>query len=164
MRYGRTLAVLAIVALAMTACSKDASTTTSGASGTSTQSGSSILPPVTGGGQGSSQEEASEGAEEASGEGDLGSQAASGKAVITAGAGGVMSFSPSSISVAQGDSIVVKNGGSVPHTFTIKGQGIDVTVQPGASAHVKIDLSPGTYDFVCTFHQSSGMTGTLTVD
>ena len=28
---------------------------------------------------------------------------------------------------------------------------------------VKIDLPPGTYPFFCSFHQSLGMTGTLTV-
>ena len=74
-----------------------------------------------------------------------------------------MAFSPSNVSVTQGGTLVVKNAGSVPHTFTVTGQSIDVTVQPGQSQHVKVNLAPGTYDFVCTFHQGLGMTGTLTV-
>ena len=74
-----------------------------------------------------------------------------------------MAFSPAAFSVKQGETVTVKNAGSVPHTFTVTGQSIDVTVQPGQSQQVKIDLAPGTYPFVCTFHQSLGMTGTMTV-
>ena len=59
------------------------------------------------------------------------------------------SFTPSRPSVKSGD--------------TVTGQNIDVTVQPGKSAKVKVDLPAGTYPFVCTFHESLGMTGTLTV-
>ncbi len=43
------------------------------------------------------------------------------------------------------------------------GKGIDVTVNPGSSAKIKIDLPAGTYPFECRFHASMGMTGTLTV-
>jgi plastocyanin len=35
--------------------------------------------------------------------------------------------------------------------------------QPGASKDVTINLPAGTYPFVCTFHESQGMKGTLTV-
>jgi plastocyanin len=57
----------------------------------------------------------------------------------------------------------VKNVGTLPHTYTIQDKGINEVLTPGQSANVSIDLAPGTYTFVCTFHQSSGMTGTLTV-
>ncbi len=57
----------------------------------------------------------------------------------------------------------MKNAGTVPHTFTIQSNDINEVMQPGQSAKITISLAPGTYPFVCTFHQSSGMTGTLTV-
>ena len=73
-------------------------------------------------------------------------------------------FSPSTFSVASGDTITVTNSTpSTPHTFTVTGQTIDVTVSPASSQDVTIDLPAGTYPFVCRFHQSSGMVGTLTV-
>lgn len=73
-------------------------------------------------------------------------------------------FSPSTFTVASGDTITVKNGTpGTPHTFTIDGQNVDVTVSPATSQDVKIDLPPGTYPFFCRFHQASGMTGTLKV-
>jgi len=67
------------------------------------------------------------------------------------------SFSPAEVTVTSGDGITVENVGGATHTFTVPGQDVDVTNQPGDSQEVKI------YDFVCTFHESSGMTGTLTV-
>jgi plastocyanin len=74
-------------------------------------------------------------------------------------------FTPSKPSVKSGATVTVKNTTTdTPHTFTITGQNIDVTVQPGKTAKVKIDLPPGTYPFSCSFHQSLGMTGTLTVN
>ncbi len=79
------------------------------------------------------------------------------------GAGG-FTFSPSTLTVKKGDTLTVKNVGSVPHTFTIDGEAIDVVNQPGDSQKVKIGLAPGTYTFVCTYHQSLGMTGTITVE
>jgi plastocyanin len=74
------------------------------------------------------------------------------------------SFTPSTFSVASGDTITIKNSTpSTPHTFTIDGQSVDVTISPATSQDVKIDLPAGTYPFMCRFHASSGMTGTLTV-
>jgi len=73
-------------------------------------------------------------------------------------------FTPSSFTVGKGDTITVKDATTgTPHTFTISGQGIDVTNNPGQSQPVVIDLPPGTYPFMCRFHASQGMTGTLVV-
>ena len=73
-------------------------------------------------------------------------------------------FSPSDLTVKAGDAITLTNGTtSTPHTFTIDGEGIDVTIAPQQSQDATIDLLPGTYTFYCTYHQSKGMTGTLTV-
>jgi len=75
------------------------------------------------------------------------------------------SFDPAEIAVKSGATITVDNTSrGTPHTFTIPGSDIDVTNDGGASQDVNIDLPPGTYEFVCRFHESSGMTGTITVE
>ena len=80
------------------------------------------------------------------------------------GAGEQLVFSPTSLTVTKGVTITVKNvSSSTAHTFTIQGKGINIVNQPGKSATVTIDLAPGSYQFICTFHVSSGMKGTLTV-
>ena len=84
-------------------------------------------------------------------------------ATVKQGPGGQYVFSPSKITVTKGQTIAVKNVGSIPHTFTIQGKGIDVVNQAGQSQKVKIDLAPGTYTFICTFHVNLGMRGTLIV-
>jgi plastocyanin len=74
-------------------------------------------------------------------------------------------FTPAKITVAQGDTITVTDSNpSTPHTFTVSGTDIDVANDPMASQDVTIDLDPGTYDFICRFHEGQGMTGTLTVE
>jgi len=83
-------------------------------------------------------------------------------ATVQAGAGGFV-FSPNAVSIAEGGVITVKNVGTIPHTFTIQDKGINQVLNAGDSAKITIDLPPGTYPFICTFHQSQGMTGTLTV-
>jgi plastocyanin len=73
-------------------------------------------------------------------------------------------FSPAKITVKQGDTITVSDTNPrTPHTFTVSGTDIDVANEPMGSQDVTIDLEPGTYDFLCRFHEAQGMTGTLTV-
>jgi plastocyanin len=83
-------------------------------------------------------------------------------ASVQQGAGGFV-FSPTTLTVKKGASVTVTNVGSAPHTFTITGKGIDVVNSPGQSQSATIDLAPGTYEFICRFHVSQGMKGTLTV-
>lgn len=85
-----------------------------------------------------------------------------GGAKLEQGAGGLV-FSPTSLTVKKGTSIDVSNVGSSSHTFTINGKGIDLVNDPGQSQKVTITLAPGTYPFVCRFHEAQGMKGTLTV-
>ena len=59
--------------------------------------------------------------------------------------------------------ITLVNVSDTAHTFTVTGQGIDIETMPGKTAKVTIDLPPGTYPFVCRFHESMGMKGTLVV-
>jgi plastocyanin len=72
-------------------------------------------------------------------------------------------FSPTTVTVNQGQTITLTNVSDAAHTFTVTGQGIDVETMPGKTAKVTIDLPPGTYPFVCRFHESMGMKGTLVV-
>ena len=63
---------------------------------------------------------------------------------------------------------VVQNTGHAPHNFAIKGNGVDQKtprLESGQSATLTVDLSPGTYEYVCTMpgHAMAGMRGTLTV-
>jgi len=81
---------------------------------------------------------------------------------VQEGAGGFV-FAPATFSVKKGESVTVTNVGSASHTFTITGKGIDLVNSPGQSQNVTINLAPGTYQFICRFHVSSGMKGTLTV-
>jgi plastocyanin len=81
---------------------------------------------------------------------------------IQQGAGGLV-FAPSTLTVKEGTIITVINVGTVNHTFTVQGKNIDVVNSRGASQQVTIDLKPGTYTFICRFHFSQGMKGTLVV-
>lgn len=91
-----------------------------------------------------------------------GSSSGGGGVTLKQGAGGLV-FSPTSLTVEKGASLEVSNVGSSAHTFTINGKGIDVVNDPGQSQKVTITLAPGTYPFVCRFHEAQGMKGTLTV-
>ena len=69
-------------------------------------------------------------------------------------------FSPSDLSVTEGQTIEVLNIGEVSHTFTTDDGAIDETIGPGDT--VDIDLTGATSGgFHCRFH--SQMVGTLTV-
>ena len=73
-------------------------------------------------------------------------------------------FTPAKITVHQGDTITVSDTNpSTPHTFTVTGTDIDVANDPMSAQDVTIDLAPGTYPFICRYHEGQGMTGTLVV-
>jgi plastocyanin len=82
---------------------------------------------------------------------------------VVEGPGNSFAFMPSTITVRQGSTLMLNNVSDTAHTFTVTGQGIDVETQPGQTSQLTIDLKPGTYPFICRFHQSLGMTGTLVV-
>jgi plastocyanin len=74
-------------------------------------------------------------------------------------------FAPKDLTAKAGDiTIAVKNTGVGPHTFTNADLGADQNVDAGKSTEIKLTgVKPGTYKFVCKYHESLGMTGTLTV-
>jgi plastocyanin len=89
-----------------------------------------------------------------------------GKPSLTVEQTSSFTFSPTTVKVKSGSTIEVLNtAGQSPHTFTVQGQGIDITNDSGQSQNVKIDLKAGTYQFFCKFHGSpgQGMHGTLVV-
>jgi plastocyanin len=61
--------------------------------------------------------------------------------------------------------IELENEGDAQHTFTIEGQDIDVTLAPGDSEEVDVELpESGHLEFICRFHSGSGMRGAFYVE
>ena len=71
-------------------------------------------------------------------------------------------FSPSSLSIPVGDAVSVHNTDSAHHTFTDSPTFDSGDMAPGATFSYRFTKA-GRYDFVCSYHQASGMTGTVTV-
>lgn len=69
-------------------------------------------------------------------------------------------FSPTELSVTEGQTISINNTGDVSHTFTTDDGAIDQTISPGETVDVTL-TGVTTGGFHCRFH--SQMTGTLTV-
>ena len=69
-------------------------------------------------------------------------------------------FSPTELSVTEGQTISINNTGDVAHTFTTDDGAIDQTISPGETVDVAL-TGVTTGGFHCRFH--SQMTGTLTV-
>ncbi len=135
-----------VLALVGAACGKAASASESGGGTPAGGSGTSTGPNGGGGGYG--------------GGGGGGAMIAT---TVLEGPNNGFTFSPSTLTVSQGQTITLVNVSDTPHTFTVTGQGIDVETMPGKTAKVTIDLPPGAYPFVCRFHESMGMKGTLVV-
>jgi len=73
-------------------------------------------------------------------------------------------FDPGTVKVGMGDVVAVRNGNArTPHTFTVVGEDVDLELAPLTTETVTIDMAPGTYELICRFHESLGMTGTLKV-
>lgn len=74
-------------------------------------------------------------------------------------------FAPLTITAPAGDiTIVMKNTGLAPHTFTNADLGVDVNANAGQTANVEIKgAKPGKYHFICKYHESLKMVGDLTV-
>jgi plastocyanin len=167
MRTARwTIAMMTALVLTGAACSNGGSSTGSGGglygggagSPSSAPSTSSTTSGSSGGGGGYGQGGYGNG-----GGGGGGGGSGGGKSAVTVTQADY-SFSPSTPKVASGDVVTIDNSTpGTPHTFTVDGQDIDVTVAPGTSQDVTIDLPAGSYPFYCRFHQAQGMTGTLKV-
>jgi plastocyanin len=69
-------------------------------------------------------------------------------------------FSPTELSVTEGQTITVTNIGETSHTFTTDDGAIDKTIAPGDTAEITL-TGVASGGFHCRFH--SQMVGTLTV-
>ncbi len=77
-----------------------------------------------------------------------------------------MVFSPDVMKAEHGRlTINVRNTGALKHTFSLNSLGKEVTVNPGETKKIRVDVAPGTYAYVCRIldHEGLGMHGTLTV-
>jgi plastocyanin len=72
-------------------------------------------------------------------------------------------FSPTDLTLKVGDSVhVTDRDPGVPHNFTVANVGHSDTMSEGDTYNLSFPTA-GTFTFVCTFHQSAGMVGTITV-
>jgi plastocyanin len=70
-------------------------------------------------------------------------------------------FSPTDLTISEGDTITVSNISDTSHTFTTDDEAVDETIGAGEEVEVPLEgVSSG--GFHCRFH--SQMTGTLTVE
>ncbi len=77
-----------------------------------------------------------------------------------------MRFTPSAVSVVAGRyTVVAHNAGGLTHTFSLNELGQEITVTPDKTATFEVDLTPGTYRYVCRIldHEGLGMRGVLKV-
>lgn len=77
-----------------------------------------------------------------------------------------MRFTPSTLRVAAGRrTIAIHNSGKLTHTFSLNALGSEVTIPPGKTKTLSVDLQPGTYRYVCRIldHEGLGMHGVLRV-
>ena len=73
-------------------------------------------------------------------------------------------FEPTVLKGKPGQKVTLelKNEGKAAHTFTISNQSVDKELQPGDEGEVDVTFpQSGQVEFVCKFHQSSGMIGAL---
>ncbi len=71
-------------------------------------------------------------------------------------------FGPTFVQASPDEAVTVRlhNEGSVQHTFTISGTGVDAVLQPGQEMDTQVTLpSDGPVVFVCRFHENQGMRG-----
>jgi plastocyanin len=92
---------------------------------------------------------------------------AAGDAIEVGVAEGQLRFDPSTLAAEAGTATFrFTNTESTPHDFVIERDdeqlaGTDLITND--SAEITVELQPGEYTFLCTPHESAGMTGTLTV-
>lgn len=70
-------------------------------------------------------------------------------------------FTPATLAVAPGDTVVFENTGARPHSVTIPALGVDKILKPGESTSVAF-AAAGSYEYTCIFH--GGMAGVVNVD
>jgi plastocyanin len=75
-------------------------------------------------------------------------------------------FSPSCLVLLGGQGLKLVNRGANLHNLTVDSSDLDLDVRTGEIARTEAIsgvVEPGTYRFFCTYHESLGMDGELTV-
>lgn len=73
-------------------------------------------------------------------------------------------FVPTAVEVAAGQvELTVDNNGDAVHNVVNEELGVVAEAEGGEQATTTFTAEPGTYELVCTYHRSQGMTATLTV-
>jgi len=71
-------------------------------------------------------------------------------------------FTPACVSATANDTLSLVNKDSTPHTFTVKGTSVNVTIDSGQTSTASLTgIAPGTYSVTCQFHPA--MTETLQI-
>jgi plastocyanin len=156
----RLLSLAFVVVLTATACSKSTPAASGSSSPTpaATQSGSGGSPSSSGGTIPIGDDSAN----------DHGTKDVSGMSSVKVEQDNDSGFyfEPTVLQGTAGQQLTIQleNAGSLPHTFTIDDQNIDVELQPGGEQDVQVTFaSTGAVEFYCKFHHSSGMAGELLV-
>jgi plastocyanin len=72
-------------------------------------------------------------------------------------------FSPMQITIHVGDSVHWQNADTMHHTATRSGMFDSGDLAPGGGFTHRFTTA-GTFGYVCSYHASEGMTGTVTVE
>lgn len=73
-------------------------------------------------------------------------------------------FVPSELEVPAGPvALTVDNTGDAVHNLVNEELGVVMEADGGEQATATFSARPGTYELLCTYHESQGMTATLTV-
>jgi cytochrome c oxidase subunit II len=82
----------------------------------------------------------------------------------TVAEGDDLKFQPSSATAKVGDVVEWSNNGTAIHNVTFSNQSVPSSDTQNSGDKFELKFSkPGTYQYVCTFHEAVGMRGTITV-
>ncbi|MGE5227638.1 MAG: cupredoxin domain-containing protein [Planctomycetaceae bacterium] len=71
-------------------------------------------------------------------------------------------YAPACTAATAADTLTITNTSDTPHTFTVKGTDVNVSVDGGKTAEIALTgIQPGTYAVVCQYHPQ--MVGALKV-
>lgn len=76
-------------------------------------------------------------------------------------------FEPVCLAMSSTQELTLANAGNMLHNFSIEDQGVDIDVEAGGegtTGPMEDLVRPGTFRFVCKYHEDQGMVGTITVE
>jgi plastocyanin len=76
-------------------------------------------------------------------------------------------FDPFCLAVSTTQQLTLTNAGDLLHNLSIGETQLDVDVEPGeeiTTDDLGTEARPGTFRFVCKYHEARGMVGTITIE